>query len=162
MSSPKQEFLISGQLCLKWSISCFYHCQPFLPRMHVNLHPLVEGKEPAELTVHSQFLTVAGFLSMHMPLVRTSSWDPLRALSQGWGTVNCLPGRRAKGFRKTAGLCHITDLPGQQLPFGKHWLSLARLVGLYFSPPQFCCGRTTETCFKLKSDQCTRSHKTVT
>ena len=73
MSSPKQVFLISGQLCLKSSISCFYHHQPLLPKMHVNLHPMAEGKEHAELTIHSQFLTVAGFLSTHMPLVRTSS-----------------------------------------------------------------------------------------
>ena len=59
MSSPKQVFLISGQLCLKWSISCFYHRQQLLPRMHVNLHLMAEGKKPTELTVHSQFLTAS-------------------------------------------------------------------------------------------------------
>ena len=40
--------------------------------------------------------------------------------------MNFLPRRRAKGFGKErAGLCHTADLAGQQLPSGKHWLSLA-------------------------------------
>lgn len=50
-----------------------------LPRMHVALDPVAEGKEPAGLTVPSKFLRdrlgVAGITSIHMPLARTLSQD---------------------------------------------------------------------------------------